>query len=63
MKDSEKHIAHTHKEKEGTSWCGEGIYEFAFVSIDHAVYNAQNKGHLIACEKCVAAITGVLASV
>ena len=60
MREYEKHIAHTHKEKEGTSWCGEKIYEWAFVNIDHAVYNTYNMGRLIPCERCAAAVAGYL---
>lgn len=57
-----KCIRHTHEEMKTTSWCGRQLwgYEWAFVDIDHAVYNAMNSGRLLACKECVAKVVATL---
>ena len=55
-----KCIAHNmHREdSDKYSWCGRKIliFEFHFLDIDHAALNGENKGRLVACPECVAAI-------
>jgi len=45
----------THK-----TWCGKNWNGWAFVDIDHAALNGQNKGRLVACHKCVDKIMDAL---
>ncbi|AEG53157.1 hypothetical protein [Sinorhizobium meliloti] len=49
-------IRHTHEEKKTETWCGKRAFGFLFQDTDHAAYNGMNKGRLVACDKCTAAI-------
>ena len=51
-------IRHTDAEHPHESWCGRTLWrhDLAFESIDHAVYNAQQEGRLLACSSCVGRI-------
>lgn len=45
------------------SWCGRAlpIGEFRFVGIEHAAENGAQKGRLVACPECAAAVMKALA--
>jgi hypothetical protein len=54
-------IRHSHSDQKNTTWCGRPCpYEWTFVNIDHAVYNARNEGYLMVCMKCVEAALACL---
>ena len=54
MKEYQKHIKSTFKDKEFMSICGEVLNygEFVFEDIDHAFYTILMKGRLQCCPKC-----------
>jgi hypothetical protein len=54
------HISHTYFGKENMSWCNKQVVGFAFISLDHAAYNAIKGGSLIVCTKCVEAARSAL---
>lgn len=58
MEEYVKHIRHTHADKKNVAWCGEPLTQFdwTFLDIDHAAYNAQQGGYLVTCPKCVEAV-------
>lgn len=60
LKEYEKHIQQTHADLKDKAWCGADIVDWAFINIDHAVYNNKSNGRLVPCEKCVLEITKVL---
>lgn len=67
MPDREEYInciRHTHAEKLKESWCGRQVdlFEWTFMNIDHAAYNALNGGRLVACPDCVKAVEATLSS-
>lgn len=59
MNEWERHVAHTHTEKQGQSWCGVTIAGWHFVSIDHAAYSAP-RDYVQPCPACKAAIIDAL---
>lgn len=64
LEEWQHHIRHTHDEKKATAWCGAALtLEFAFVSIDHAVYTVEQEQRIQPCPACVDAVTAVLAKV
>lgn len=53
-----KCIAHS---RSNQSWCGRNIsMEFHFQDLDHAAEYGDQKGRLVACPECVAAIVVAL---
>lgn len=58
LEEWQHHIRHTSIDQNKTSWCGVVLHSFdwAFVSIDHAVYSARHEDRLQPCPLCVAAI-------
>lgn len=54
-------VRRSHVEHANESWCGrKPLLEWAFVDPAHAAENGQQDGYLVACPKCVDAITKAL---
>lgn len=54
-------ISRTHVGLVGRSWCGRNIQgQFYFVGADHAAENGITQGRLVACPRCVEAVTRAL---
>lgn len=58
LEEWQHHIEHTHEaKKREVFWCGAPWqHEWAFTSIDHAVYTVLNRDRLQPCPACVKAV-------
>lgn len=56
LKSWQRHIKHTHKEKQGTAWCGAWTEMlWCYLDIDHAAYSAPND-RIQPCPACLEAV-------
>jgi hypothetical protein len=62
--DYVKCVQHTHADKKNQTWCGRSTdqFEWTFVNLDHAAYNALQGGRLVLCDNCRAAAIAALST-
>ncbi len=61
LKEYQRHIADTHEERKGLSICGERIFGWHYMDVDHAFMSAP-RDYMQPCPACAAKVVAVFSA-